>query len=778
MRIVLNNLKDFQDKAVNQLVDICSSMLDLTTRQNVCVLKSPTGSGKTFMAAAFIERIIKRKEEEICFIWVTIGKGELQLQSKNSLTRFFNGSPSVHLIEEEFSGGREIVKRNEVVVVNWEKIRSKVRATSEWSNNLMKDGEKINFRQVLANTRLERKIILIIDESHIGATAERTKEIREEFDAHVIIEISATPKLVPDAFAIKNGTGDIVQVASSDVIEEGLIKKDIIINQGLDDEAFKGLDSQTVVLEKAFQKRLEIQSHFGELEVDINPLVLVQIPNAEEGDVKLEAVVEFLASKGITEANGLLAIWLHNYPSSEYLDGITIQTNPVQFLIFKQAIDTGWDCPRAHILVKFRETKSETFEIQILGRILRMPEQKHYSIDALNQGYVYTNISDIKVAHEEYNPNIIKHLKMVRSPSYKNIELPSYYKSRADYGDITGDYTKIFAKVACDYFGLKDFDAQTNLALVNKKGIDTRIDKLKDIVISDSIIESQIFDILTGDLTSENHAELSKSDNDTQAEFNNFLQSHMGTFKNVSRSIPSLKAGLFSFFRNYLGILGRKDLTWLQKMVLDQKNRPHFEIIFSNAISAFSTHKEMEVRNRVEGGEQFPTFEVPKEIYINEFVEEIVNYKKNLMNPCCLTRERSNVERIFENYLEKDENVEWWFKNGINKIEYFGVKYIFPANRIKSFYPDFIVKYKHGLIGVFETKSKGDDENFGGFNEKTKCKAEALFEWKNRITRDGRNVKVGIVLVISELKIYFNEQKIYDIEKAVNNDLSDWSVLN
>jgi type III restriction enzyme len=252
----------------------------------------------------------------------------------------------------------------------------------------------------------------------------------------------------------------------------------------------------------------------------------------------------------------------------------------------------------------------------------------------------------------------------------------------------------------------------------------------------------------------------------------------MGTFKNVARSIPSMKAGLFSFFRNYLGLLGRKDLTWLQKMVLDQKNRPHFEIIFSNTISAFSTHKEMDVRNRVEGGEQFPTFEVPKEIYINEFVEEIVNYNKYLMTPCYLNRERSNVERIFENFLEKDENVEWWFKNGVNKIEYFGVKYIFPANRIKSFYPDFIVKYKDGSIGVYETKSKGDDENFGGFNEKTKCKAEALFEWKKMTTRDGRNVKAGIVLVISESKIYFNEQKIYDIEKAVNNDLADWSVFN
>lgn len=249
---MLTNLKEFQNIAVNQLLASCSQMLDLPTRQNICVLKSPTGSGKTFMTAAFIERLVNRREDELCFVWVTIGKGDLQIQSRNALLRYFKGNPSVHLIEEEFNGGRTSINRNEVVVVNWEKIRSKVRATGEWANNLMKEGETTNFREVLSNTRQLRKIVLIIDESHIGATAERTQELKDEFDAHVVLEVSATPKLVPDAFAIKNGTGDIIQVSAADVIEEGLIKKDIIINQGLDDMALNGKDSQTAVLVRAF----------------------------------------------------------------------------------------------------------------------------------------------------------------------------------------------------------------------------------------------------------------------------------------------------------------------------------------------------------------------------------------------------------------------------------------------------------------------------------------------------------------------------------------------
>ncbi len=37
--------------------------------------------------------------------------------------------------------------------------------------------------------------------------------------------------------------------------------------------------------------------------------------------------------------------------------------------------------------------KSETFTIQTMGRILRMPEQKHYNEEALNYGYIHTNLN-------------------------------------------------------------------------------------------------------------------------------------------------------------------------------------------------------------------------------------------------------------------------------------------------------------------------------------------------------------------------------------------------
>lgn len=63
----------------------------------------------------------------------------------------------------------------------------------------------------------------------------------------------------------------------------------------------------------------------------------------------------------------------------------------------KQAISTGWDCPRAKILVKLREGGSEEFQIQTIGRIRRMPERKHYGLNTLDYCYIYTLDSRYKM---------------------------------------------------------------------------------------------------------------------------------------------------------------------------------------------------------------------------------------------------------------------------------------------------------------------------------------------------------------------------------------------
>lgn len=768
-------LREFQRKAVRDLIDKCSELLDRIERQNVCVFCSPTGSGKTLMTAKTIEGLIKRREDELCFVWVTIGKGELHKQTNYALNKIFTGNPKVSLLESEFFGHRSEIENGEIVVVNWNKLYNKDARTGEWKNILMKNGEKINFREVLANTREKRKIVLIVDESHIGATAERTTELKSEIDADIVLEVSATPKFRPSPSEIANSQAGWIQVPASDVIEEGLIKKEIIINENLDKLSNDEIDSQLAVLEMAFAKRNELQEAFDSVNADINPLVLIQIPNADAGQAKLDSVIDYLASKDVTENNGRLAIWLDNYPSSENLDGIALNTNPIQFLVFKQAIDTGWDCPRAHILVKFRETRSETFEIQVIGRILRMPEQKHYADDTLNNGFIYTNIHDIIVKKEEYNPNTIKHIKSRRISSYQDIQLPSYYKSRADYGDITSGFIPIFIQNAQEYFGIKqdDFFAE-NAKKVKAKGVNLDIKKLKDSLALNVDVSTEKIDELEGLLEASTTTDLLLSGNDTQSAFNAFLEDHMGTFTNVKRSLPVMKSALYTLFKNFLGNeKARSDAMWLQRIVLDRDNRDHFSILFTKTVLDFAVSREKEVKQRVENGEKNYIFEVPEAIYVNEFVEEIVNHTKYVMEPCYLNNDRSKPERTFEKRLDSDSSIEWWFKNGFNKIEYLGIKYEYPENKIKTFYPDYIVKYLDGTLGVFETKSNGDDENLGGLNIKTAKKAEALAKWAKKDSNFGKSLRTGIV-VVNGSQILINENSIYEYELAIRGDWTAW----
>lgn len=764
------NLKKYQREAVDQLLVKVKSLLQKGGQRKVCVFQAPTGSGKTLMTARVIEELIKDlPNEDICFVWVSVGKGELHLQSKHSLEKIYQGSPRVCLVEEEFTGSRERIVRNEVVVVNWEKLRSKERATGDWKNLLMKDGEKINFREVLAKTREQRKIILIIDESHIGATAERTNELREEINADVIFEMSATPKICPSLQDIARGF-EMYQVAPKDVIEAGVIKKEIIINENIDKISKSETDSQEVVLEAAYQKRLGLKKLFEQEQSNINPLVLIQIPTAEAGKDKIQAVQSFLDKRGITEDNGKLAIWLAEQ-KSDTLDWISEPDNTIEFLVFKQAIDTGWDCPRAHILVKFRETHSETFEIQTVGRILRMPELMHYPNDMLNTGYIYTNVQSVIVKKEDYNPNIIKHLKSTRRDVYKNIQLMSFYRSRVDYGDITSSFDAVFEHSACDAFGItkREFFDQ-NKKLLAKEGITVDLKQYQQEIIQDAKIEGNSFDEIEGKIDSEQKARLNIAGNDLQAAFEQLIKDNLGSFRNIKRSVPKVKSTIYVWFERYLGSKDwDEEFMMVQKIVLHNGNKPIFEKILSGAIEAYRKVREKEILKRQEESEQFYEFEIPEVLFFNENTDEIVRVKKCIHEPCYLDKNRSDPENQFESLLEKSDKVAWWWKNGENKQTYFGIKYEYPKHSVHTFYPDYFVQFVGGKLGIFETKDYRDPEG----PSYTKAKAEALQSY----ILEKKKLVGGIVIQVRNAW-RLNRKSDYNWEKCLQNDWNDWEVLD
>ena len=183
----------------------------------------------------------------------------------------------------------------------------------------------------------------------------------------------------------KRNYDEDIEIAEEDVIAEGLIKKLLVINENFPQTI--ETDNQTwFLLERALNKQREIKSIFLNKGIDVNPLIVVQLPN--NSDALCDSVEEYFSAQGINIENDTLAIWLSG--RHENVENISDNDGKQIAVVIKQAVATGWDCPRAQILVKLRENMDETFEIQTIGRIRRMPEAKHYDNDVLDCCYLYT----------------------------------------------------------------------------------------------------------------------------------------------------------------------------------------------------------------------------------------------------------------------------------------------------------------------------------------------------------------------------------------------------
>ena len=784
----MKELKRYQEEAIKQLLVRTESLLAKKQEKKTIVFQSPTGSGKTFTMAHYIKELIEYYKSvetmEFCFLWLSIGKGALHVQSHESLRDTFDYFPKCHLLENEFHGGRTSIDKNEVVVCNWEKLRTKNNATGEWKNVLMRDSEQWNFREVIQNTREEGKtIILIIDESHTNATSERALEIRDEvINPHLTIEMSATP--VFKEYQAK------YQVEPNDVINEGMIKKEIIINEKIDRVQEDEKSSSEIVLESAYRKRLDLQKLYQKEKIDITPLALIQMPIGEAGEDKKAQVESFLAEKGITYENGKLAVWLSEEKMNNEKEWVIPLDSKVEFLIFKQAIDTGWDCPRAQVLVRFREAKSLVFEIQTLGRILRMPEGMHYKSDILNKSYVYTNVKSLTIKKEEYNPNIIKSIMVKRRDAlYGNLKLRSYYRNRVDYGDVTNSFYDLLDKVFCEYFEIDsrdDFIIEKNKQKVAEKinieGLDSKeeiiLNKAIDSRYLEGITRKKIEGTTTSNLLEDTtllNARL--SDEDKGYVFKNLIKKNLNGFA-PKRSIPTVSQAIYRWFKNYLGIkLTGGGIIYTLNVCLN--NDKVFEQLIYEATRKYKLIKKKEVKDKIKEIEEWnEEWEISENRNLNPHqYQKIDNYQLSLYEPCHLQID-SKIEEEFIKFIEeKKKHVHWWWQNGNEHMALnFGIKYHkeidlsaseYHNGSVSTFQPDFLVMLKNGQLGIFDTKASGDREDMN------KLKAQALQSYIKEEKQKGKHLIGGIVIKEgSHFKINTKEKY-----SSYKNSQDNWEYL-
>lgn len=334
-------LKEFQLNAVKSLFEA----MDKPVRD--IILKSPTGSGKTIILTYFMHQYIQSYPKTV-FVWLTPGKGNLEEQSKAKMDKYIHASQT-KLLSDVMTAGFE---ENDSCFINWEKLTKK-------GNNALKDSERTNFLEHIEHALNDGlRFIIIVDESHQNNTI-KADEIIQYFRTEKIIRCSATPKGIAKA--------EVIEIPEEEVIAAGLIKKMLVINQDFPQQV-EMENATNYLLEQAYAKQREIRAEFLSAGKDINPLIVVQIPNKSE---KLQDDVErWFETQGVTYENGQLAVWLSDM--HENLDGIEETNAPSVAVIIKQAVATGWDCPRAAILVKLRDNMDATYsnyELKNVGQI-------------------------------------------------------------------------------------------------------------------------------------------------------------------------------------------------------------------------------------------------------------------------------------------------------------------------------------------------------------------------------------------------------------------------
>ena len=752
---MIYTLKNYQRDAVDELKQYISIGFKSKSRKEV-VFKAPTGSGKTFMAASLFEEIAEENPSvNFCILWACPGKGELHKQSFDAVKTYLGGNPVCSLLEDDFFGTRKYIKDKEIVFINWEKLIQKDKETGKWVNNLMKDQEGMNFIDVIEKTKQNgTRVILVIDESHIGASQKaRIQEfINTIIIPNIVLEMSATPL---------NNHID-VEIEAQKVVDEGMIKEDVIVNQEInkEDKTLAEQDSELLVLQKGYDKRQEIVEEYNKLNIAVNPLVLIQIPNVDEGEAKKLVIKDFLREKGITEDNGKLKFWCDDKGNFDK-KAIKKNNDITEYLVFKTAVATGWDCPRAHILIKFRDGKSETFETQTIGRILRTAEAKSYDNYLLDNAYIFTNIWSFETKQDTYNPNRIKTEWSKMRDGYNKLnvwsqtQLSSFYRSRqGDYNSADSRYGAYFIKSFMKFFELKEEDKYAMSGQLKDrfelKGMNLDI-KVDDVVMEETnigVTSANEERNISGDL-----AKVTMAEDDIQAQYNDLIRSNLSGLAYV-RSKSPINSAIMDAFGIFYNVFGRKEkVTSIMKIVVNNKNI--FAEILSESTQEF---REMISKEAYKKGEHYDFKIEESRPYSIETHTELVPSIKSLYKPLYVLKDNqgnpdNQLEKDFLNYLDSQNVVEWYWENGTELMRVnFGISY---NNGMNTFQPDFIVKFKNGLVGIFDTKPV--DHRV----EDTIVKANALYDYLVNInTNRGSAPKIigGIVVKVgTQFYVYLNE---------------------
>ncbi|MBO4751579.1 MAG: DEAD/DEAH box helicase family protein [Bacteroidales bacterium] len=750
-------LKNYQRTAVHELKERVVRLLNFGGRRNKIVFKAPTGSGKTVMVSAMMDELQRElKQSGECqytrVAWVWIAPNKLHQQSYRSMRNFFSETRSLRPVMFDECEHLEGLRDGEVLFLNWESI-NKDNAV------LIRDNEQNRtLYELLRRTRIENKVpvVVIIDEEHMfgGRNAVKSEKVLANINPDIELRVSATPI---------TGGCDTVVVQRQEVVDEEMIKKGVQLNPDVkSDREQSNLTVNQRLLKRALAKREELAKALKEY--GINPLLLVQLPNdssesmSREETTIAEEVKQFLSSPGIdiSEDNGGLAVWLSKEKSPN-LGDIVHNDDPTRVLLFKQAIALGWDCPRAAVLLIFRELKSMTFTTQTVGRILRMPQQHFYNDERLNYGYVYTNLSADIISVVGDDMNYISSVYANRREGLHNIELRSVYMDRREQRNRLGSgfkrelcsvleeklklhQTQLFDPMVLDgeleeqqQSSLLDGERAQNREKARKGGLHFDVTRIFIEIPQDTQLTGA-----DGEVVVVKKAKIARNSSELDSLFTLFCRNHVGSYARYD-STPVLRGALLDMMETYFDYFETEAI----KVLLYSGNRAFVEELINSALSRYGN--TLKAKPNVVRDYSVERYEIPAtRIYNSGVVVPIDDIFNHALRPYFEQHDASKPERDFARWIDRQtELVDWWYKNGDEGKQHFAIPYTDSGARRRCFYVDFIIRLKNGSICLFDTKTPGSDED-------TPEKNNALWDYvqKHNEAYKEKNIRfVGGVLV-------------------------------
>lgn len=274
----------------------------------------------------------------------------------------------------------------------------------------------ISVKQSLGNVlRLVRPVI-VIDEGH-KAYSDTARDTLVGFNPRFILELSATPNT--DS---RHQSNVLVNVPGADLKDEEMIKLPINV---INDE--KGGWKHTLTLAHSKQNELEQAAQDWQAESGqyIRPIVLIRVERTgkeqrDAGFVHAEDAREYLRDQlGVQDEH----IRMKTSSNDELADeDLLSELSSVRYIITKDALREGWDCPFAYVLAMLSRTTATTALTQMIGRVLRQPLARATGYAALDECYVFTFDQEVSKAIESVRKGLEKEGMADLASSVKSVD--------------------------------------------------------------------------------------------------------------------------------------------------------------------------------------------------------------------------------------------------------------------------------------------------------------------------------------------------------------------